>query len=325
MAGASGVVSGQRLFKRICRATLIQPNGSFFPAGENAVEITDLRMKFQIERSVKPDPNACTLEIYNLSRTTRSLCKQKPLTVWLDAGYDNRLKQLFTGDCHFAFSRLDKPEWITKLQLRDGGAAYDSARHNVTYGAGIPVGKILADLAGKMDLSVDAGQAKVLAKYLNQQIPGARCYQGTVRDQLTQLLSPFGIQWSIQNSKLVLLRDVDTTGFAFEISQRTGMIGSPEWSTPKNDGKPNQIRVKCLLSPEIVAGSQIQIVSVAEGSSGSFRVQKVVHRGDTHGEEWVTEIEALPLDVAASIAAGADPIRWKPDQAGSGAPTGTGD
>lgn len=318
MAGAQGIVSGQRLFKRICRVTLIQPDGSYFPTGENALEITDLRIKFSIERSVKADPNGCTLEIYNLSETTRAFCKQKPLTVWIDAGYDNQLKQLFTGDSHFAYSRLEKPEWITKIQLRDGGAAYDSARHNATYGAGVPVGKILSDLARQMDLTVDSAQAKALSSYLKRQIPGARCFQGLVRDQLTQLLSPFGIQWSIQNSTLQLLRDVDTTGFTFLISQSTGMIGSPEWSTPKNDSKPNQIKVKCLLSPEIIAGSPIQIQSAAV-PGGIFRVQKVVHRGDTHGQEWVTEIEAIPPGAAGS----SDPIKWKANGESSGAPTGS--
>lgn len=310
----------ERLFRRVARVTLISPNGSYFPAGQNGLEITDMRMKFQIERSVKADPNACMLEIYNLSETTRKFCENRPLTVWIDAGYDNNPKQLFTGDSHFAFSRMEKPEWVTKIQLRDGGQAYDNARINMTYGSGVPVSKVLNDFASKFGLRVDPAQAKALAPLLSQTLPGARVYQGPVRDQLTQLLSPVGVQWSIQNSTLQLLRDVDTTGFTFVISQETGMIGSPEWTSPKSDTKPNQLKIKSLLQPEIGPGTAI-IVRSADINGVTFRVQKIVHRGDTHGDEWISEIEALPPGAVAD----SDPIRWNANAPGGhGAPTGAG-
>lgn len=296
--------------------TLISPNGNYFPLNQNALVITDMRVKFSIQRSVKADPNSCTLEIYNLGDSSRKFCETKPLTVWIDAGYDNQPKQLFTGDLHFGFSRLEKPEWITKMQLRDGGTAYDQARHNVTYAEGVTVGKIVDDLASQMQLTVDPAQRRALASQLSRRIPCAQVIQGRVKDQLTQVLSPLGIQWSTQNSKLELLRDVDTTGLTYVISQETGMIGSPEWTSPKNDTKPNQVKVKCLLQPEIVAGSPIKIQSLA--TNGTFRVQKVVHRGDTHGKEWITEIEAVPPGALG----GSDPISWKTNGSSSGSPTG---
>lgn len=292
-------VAGLRLFKRGCSVTLITPSAlpaAFFdhaPGPENAIEITGLRIKFEIEKHVKSDPNRCDIQVFNLAQNSRALCEKKPLTVWLDAGYDGELRQVFRGDVRHAYSELKKPEWVTTLQLGDGDRACRLARVNKSYASGTPALTVVKDLARSMGLTVSDADAARLADLRTQPV-GGLAVQGASRDAMTRVLAPFGVQWSIQNGRLQLLRDQDITdGTAALISVDTGMIGTPEYKTPVRAGKPPHLKVKTLLYPQLLPGTLILVRSRAIKDQ-YFRIQRLVHRGDTHGKEWETEIEAFP-------------------------------
>ena len=299
---APSTSSGTRLFKRGVKVTLITPSsapGKYFTkqgGGGNAVEITQMRVKFKIERSVKSDPNKCELTIFNLNEATRTLCETKPLMVWIDAGYDGALRQVFSGDVRRAYSKLEKPLWSTVMSLADGDRAIRLARTNQTFAGGTAVSTIVKQLAGKLNLSVDA--AALTIPGMSGQVIGPRVAQGSAAAELTRILAPMGVSWSIQNAKLVLLRDDDNTqGTAIVVQPDTGLIGTPEYTTPAKDGKPAQLKFKMLLYPQLAPGRVVQVASKSI-SKRLFRIQKVEHVGDTHGKEWFSEVEALPIDGA---------------------------
>jgi hypothetical protein len=296
-----GSTGSTRLVHRVAKVTIItpsdKPNAYFSQQGgkQNAIEVTDLRIKFSIESSVKTDPNKCELEIFNLAEATRALCETKPLIVWIDAGYDGALRQIFSGDVRRAFSKLEKPEWITKISLADGDRAMRTARANRTYAGGTPTLRIVQDLVGQLGLSVDPAQVAKISG-LNTQVLGARAVQGNAAAELTRVLSPLGVEWSIQNGKFTMLRDQDIVdGQAFVVQQDTGLIGTPEYTTPVTDTKPAQLKLRMLLYPQLSPGKLIKVTS-RDINGRTFRIQKVVHKGDTHGQDWFSDIEALPAN-----------------------------
>lgn len=294
-----------RLFKRGAKVTLVTPRNlpnAFFdrePGSENAIEITDLRVKFSIEKHVKSDPNKCEVTVYNLAERTRALCETRPLTVWIDAGYDGVLRQLFTGDVRHSYSKLEKPEWQTVMHLGDGDRATRLARLNKTYGIGTPSLQVIKDLAGAMGLTLNPQEiGKIAGLQAGLVLP--RAVQGTARDEMTRILAPLGVSWSIQDGRLQLLRDGDLVdGEAVLVSEDTGMIGTPEYTSPQKEGKPPQLRVKMLLYPQLRPGALIEVQSRAVAHK-QFRIQRVVHKGDTYGQDWTSEIEALPSQPGAN-------------------------
>lgn len=289
-----------RLFKRGCSVTVYQTaptgfiasNPQFFVEQPNGIVITDLRVQFKIEKSLDSSPNEATVTISNCTSTTRAFLQTKPLVVRVDAGYDGNLRHVFTGDLRYGNSDLKDPDWETVLQLGDGDRAYRFARASRSYKKGTSVLQALKDAAAAMGLKLS--NDVIASPDLQSQFATGRTLQGPARDELTRLLAPFGFHWSIVDGKLQILKDQNATpATALTVNQASGLIGSPEYGSPEKNGKPATLHAKMLLYPEIIPGCQVAMTT--DNISGVFRVVKVTHDCDTHGDKWETEIEATPL------------------------------
>lgn len=257
------------------------------------LEIKDLRVQFHVRKDLGKQPNACDVTITNLSASTRVDLETKPLQVQLEAGYDNVYRFMFGGDLRFAMTKMDGPNWHTMLQLGDGDCHFRWSRMNKTYGKNTTVRKVLTDAASSMGMSLPKNLDSDPA--LNESFSGGVTASGRVRDILTTHLAPHGYSWSIQNGQLRILRDDRTHSDTYkEINEENGMIGSPEFGSPPQSGKPPHMTVSMLLYPELMPGDKVLLTSKVK--SGFFKVQRVEHRGDTHGDEWRTEIEIKPID-----------------------------
>lgn len=291
-----------RLYKRTARVLAYRlaaglPGGFVYNNPQafslpNATEIKDLAISFKIEKSLDSEPNRCEVVIRNCSELERVNLTKKPLMIQLDAGYDDNQRRIFLGNLRFGYSDLDDDgTWETNLQLADGDGAWRYARVNRAYKKGIPVTTVLQDAAKTMGLTIDA--STLASNELQSQIASGITLYGPTRDELTRLLAPFGYNWSIQDGKMQILRDEDTrSDQARIISEDTGMVYSPQWQVPEKDGQAAMLHVKCLLYPELTPGARIQVSS--RDVNGMFRIEKVTHTGDTHGDDWLSEIEAKP-------------------------------
>lgn len=302
-----------RLFKRSAKVTayrsvagtpggFVAANPQFFDQQPNAIEIENLRVQFEVEKSLDKEPNTCTVTITNASQSTRVDLQTKPLIVLVQAGYDGELRYLFKGDLRYGFSHQDGTEWLTELQLADGDRAYRYAQVSKTYRKGMTITAALRDCAASMGLSLDTSTQ--IAPELQAQFASGRSLWGDTREELSRLLAPYGYQWSIQNGRLTILKDGQTTpGQAVVVAEHTGMIGSPEFSVPEQAsatttkaGKPRKnnypkLQIKMLLYPELTPGMTIDVQ--AEAVNGNFRVERVKHTGGTaDDDDWLTEIEA---------------------------------
>lgn len=297
-----------RHYNRNVKVTVWKPpagSSAGFFTYTDAIEISALRVRFDITRQLGKQPNKCDLLISNLSDDSRSFFEQRPLHVKLDAGYDGEFRHLFSGDIRFGQSKVQTKQkfaygqskhigtdWETKLQLGDGDRAFRHARVSRTFKPGTTVRTALEEAAKSMGLALpDSISASPL---LEEQFTQGITLQGPTRDELTNLLAPFGYRWSIQNGQLTILADEQVTpGEALVISQDTGMIGTPEFGAPKKKGGKPTLTVQSLLYPEVNPGGLIHVESLH--IKGNFKVSRVNHIGDTHGPDWTTEIEATAI------------------------------
>lgn len=292
---------GVRLFKHPARVTayrqspgvpggFINANPQFFDL-PNATIIEGLRIQFKVTKAIDSEPNPGELTITNCAEQTRVNLQTKPLRLKIEAGFDDSPRHVFTGDLRHGYSELVDADWETKLLLGDGDQAWRYARVSKTYKRGTSVAAILQHAASTMGFIIDA---KTLATpALQAQVASGRALEGPTRDELTRLLAPYGYHWSMQDGQFQLLRDDETRADqARVISESTGMIGSPTFGAPGKNGQAAPINVKCRLYPELTPGGRIVVQSRA--INGTFRVEKLTHTGDTHGDDWTTEIEAKP-------------------------------
>lgn len=276
----------------------------WFNPQPNLLEISQLRVQFKIEKHLNKDPNTCELKVTNCNPSTRSDLTRTPLSIRIDAGHvqDAGARHLFTGNLRNGFSRQDHTDWTTVLELGDGASMFEGARVNKSFTRGTPAIVVVREVAAAMGITLP-NELQVSAD-LQRQAATGQCLYGQAADEMTRLLAPFAYSWSIQDGRFVALRDDQAApGGALLISQDTGMIGSPTFATPTigdvKKNKPAKLTVKMILYPQITPGFLVSVQSAA--IDGIFRAERVIHTGDSHGQQdWVTEVECTPVRNATS-------------------------
>ncbi len=285
-------------FNRVYKVTAYRQQAAsndYFETLPNGVEITSMRMTCKVQKTLKSEPNPCELTLSNLSERSRAEFERMPLRVKIDAGYASTgARLLFVGDVRpgFAHSKIEGPDWNTTVNLGDGIRAFAEARVSKSYKPGTPAINILRDVARTMNMLLPR-EIEADSK-LKQPLPASETAFGWSADEFTRLLAPYGYSWSSQNGSLQLTRDdFVPNGTEREIGEHTGMLGSPDYGNPEKNGKPPSVTVRHLLAPEIMPGHKMRLISA--GTTKSYKIIRVSHSLDTHGDDWSTEIEGKPL------------------------------
>lgn len=279
-----------QLFARRCVVQIGKPPpNNYVQVVPDALKIEGLRTTFKLTLDDKPEPNNAEIAVWNLSPDSRGAMQGKGFRVILAAGYEEDTEQIFSGDVRRFDHQRVGPDWVTKLDIGDGERAFRFARMSESYGAGTPINEVVKRAIKA--LQVDSGNALQKIQNVVGEFATGYVAHGRASLELTRLLTPQGFTWSMQNGRLQILGPGDYTDEVGPlISPDTGMIGTPEVGSPEEKGKPAQLKVKSLLLPRMRPGQRFELRSAAK--SGTFRARKVVHSGDTAGQDWYTEIEA---------------------------------
>jgi len=282
-----------RLFRRAVEVLITRiDESSFFKVGPNAAKITGLRVAFNVEKQLSKDPNTCNIEISNLSEDTRAALQQKPLKLFLSAGYEDELKQIFAGDIRWTESMRVQTGWTTKIQVGDGERAMKNARTNRSYIGGVKYGDVIKQLTDDMGLSIPTNLSE--AKEFTDRLVNGDVMQGPSSESLERMLESKGFRFSIQDETLQVLKNGEARrNIALVVNKDNGMIGTPGFGSPSQKGKPAMLKIDNLLYPEVNPGIKLQVESLT--ANGLFRAERVQHVGDTHGSDWTTAVEATPL------------------------------
>lgn len=297
--------SGEALFDRRCRLTIANPVATpndFKNVTTEVIEIdggttddktiTGLRVRFDIKKSLKKEPNPGEIVVTNLSPKRRASLQQKGVRVTLEAGYKaSGVTRIFTGDVRTIDHVRSGADWDTTLKLGDGERAWQYARVYESFAEGTAARDVLK--AAVKGLGVEEGNLNKAISDVTKKIDQGFAIAGSAARAVDQIVKSLGMSWSVQDGQFQLLKPDAVLDLPIpEVSVSSGLIGSPEMGSPATKGKPALVKFKSLLIP-MRPGTKVKLVS--ERYNGFVRVESCAFTGDTHGGNWFTEIAASIL------------------------------
>lgn len=269
-----------------------------------------LRIEFDIDKDLTQQTNKSAISIYNLSETTRKKLEVDDLICELQVGYaeDIGLRRIFLGAVTYATTRREGSSKVTELELSDGQIAIRDTVVSLGYAAGVSGGKIINDVAAQMGLVVQIATDIEFSSY-----PAGFSFVGMGKDCLDKVMSASGATWSIQNNVLQAIMNGGSTNMrALVFAPNSGLIGSPERiikavKRPDQEAKKKRKvkkekykkvagwKIKTLLAPTVNPGDLVRVESSTV--TGWFKVETMKHVGDTHGREWLSEMELIEVSL----------------------------
>lgn len=251
-----------------------------------------LDIAFDIERTLKPEPNTAEISIWNLNPDHRKALEGlDEVPVSLEAGYQGRTSLLYLGRLRQCSSRRDGPDIITTVSSGDGEKEQKTARVNFASAQGTPPKTVIDQLVRALGLDPGNSQDAALLAAMAQK--ASIFAQGTVVSgqasaEMTRLCDSLGLEWSVQQGAVqLLLKGKPLLSALLLVSPETGLIGSPSID---NKGV---LSAQLLMVPDVVPGCVVQLQS--EFINGTFRIEKAKYSGDTAGADWFIDIEAKKL------------------------------
>lgn len=253
-----------------------------------------LRFDFSVTKTLKPEPNKATINVYNLSLAHRlQLQAMRFPSVQLEAGYAETLGVIFLGKLRDAgTTKKEDGSMVTVLESGDGEKELKSSRVNVSIAKGTNTDQILKQIAGA--IGVGKGNLDDAARKIRSAFSGTAnifssgtVLSGLAAREMDRICKSLRLEWSVQGGKLQILeRNKALEAVAIKLNKKTGMKGEP---TIDNKGF---VTAQAVLMSDLVPGR----IVVIEGDrvKGQFRVEETTHSGDTYEGEWMVEMKGKP-------------------------------
>ena len=260
------------------------------------IYIRELKIKFEIKKSILPDQNYSRVDIYNLNTPTRNkITSDVNSVVKVEAGYVNTggLISIGIGNISNVIHTVKSPDIITTIYSKDGFKAVANNYISFSFVNNSKLSSVIETIVAKLKLPVK------FANYdKNIRIKNGYSYIGSIPDALNSLGRQYGFTWSIQNNELLILDGNTSTGNTIlSLSSQTGLIESPELiikTKNLNELKVNEYRVTALLQPQLQVGELVNINSIL--LNGVFKINELTHVGDITGDEWYTKMVVTTYD-----------------------------
>lgn len=285
---------GSALFGRAFSLVIGIPNqptsnvsAGFNDTNATGLDVSGFDCEFQIEKNLKPEPNTCSIKIYNLSKShQQQLGGAKKLTVSLSAGYAGNTSLLYLGEVRAAWTVKDDVDSVTTIESGDGDTAMRGARITQTLGAKVPIATAMSAVAQALGLGQgNIGTATAQLENAGITSLNGGALTGSAAHRMTDFCRSAGLEWSIQNGAIQILNiGKAISAQAFEISSSTGMIDSP---TVDNKGV---VSAKTLIIPGLLPGILVTFNTLY--LTGGYRVERCKWSGQTMGDDWFCEFEA---------------------------------
>lgn len=274
------------LFGRKYRVIVSDVNGV-------GIDVSTLRCTFQIEKSLLETPNYAEIVLYNLSAQTENSIIKEGAKVILEAGYQNpQYGLIFSGDIVQPLrGKEDNTTYTLTLVSQDGDLFYNKGIINASFRAGQTSRDILENMTKQSSNALELGQ---LSNNLTPTaLPRGKALFGLTRDYFRQIAKSEQAAFYINNNKIEFIKAIDLpTNEVIKLNGKSGLIGMPEQT---EEG----IQATCLLNPLLDLNKMVAIdlssmqrqkadrnneLKNIEGS-GVFKIIKIVHKGDTRGDE----------------------------------------
>ncbi len=281
----------------------------------NGLDLSHLRIVFDIKLSDAQTPNTARVRVYNLSQNTIAQIQKEFTYITLQAGYDSNFGTIFYGNIkQVIYGSENNVDTFIDISAGDGDDPYNYSVVNTTLAAGAKQKDIVdASLLPMFDRGIERG---FVDDTDSKALPRSKVMYGMSRDYLRKSAVNTNTSWSVQAGKYQAVKQTSVLpNTAVVLNSKSGLIETPNQT---NDG----IIAKCLLNPNIKVASAIQInqndimlqliddqtsTNDVEASTpspiaadGFYRVLIAEHTGDTRGNDWYTNITALSMDKTSS-------------------------
>lgn len=269
----------QRLFGRTWAVTL------------RTTRVTNLRVAFVVEKSLAPAANKMALRVWNMAEVDRNVIgTSEQLPVQIVAGYQSGASTIFLGNVRNGRSKYEPSDvgWVTEVTAGDAEAKIRKARVASAFAPGsAKPDAVIRRIASSIGVSYGNLDAAVASLKSLDLWPSGTVIFGSARRELSLTCLALNKEWSIQDGALQILdRGKVLAGEALFLTPQTGLLG-----TPTVDAK-RIATIRCAMIPDVVPGRLVVVRD--EALRGQFRIEKTVHKGDSHGSEWEIEITGSP-------------------------------
>lgn len=263
---------------------------------------SDLRIDFNVEKSLIGYPNLAKIIVYNISAASRAKIEEEGLSVELLAGY-NSPTILFSGDLVNVVPVYEAPDWKVEIFAGDKSKIINESFINKTLPAGTTPDQLFNELVGQME-GITTGLTDGLKDCINNKRSLLRTLQlsGGVKKFLDELSRNCGFDYAVADGIIDTVKKDKALLDEPEIiiNQNNGMLGSPERTEVG-------VNVKTLLNPALKLGRRIKIEAASQkvnagnlffrevpapATVGTFRIDKLIHIGSNFDNQWESQITA---------------------------------
>lgn len=219
------------------------------------------------------------------------------------AGYTNKIDTIFKGYVTNTFRERDGASTVQRFLCKSGDPVNDRASVNSSYSQGVRLLDVLKDISAQWPRPLDINEADFSDVIMTS---GYRI-DGDIPQILNKLAYAYDFDWLQDRGRLVITkRTTQRTTPVTEVSQFTGMVGIPEVTRGPNGLGVyviNRLNPYFRINGRINVKSEFQtfnagnlfVVGLAGDAraSGEYNIFQLRHRGDSHGNLWVTEIDGI--------------------------------
>jgi len=253
----------------------------------------ELKIAFEVSKTISSQANSATIQIYNLAESTRNAMGKEFDQITLEAGYGGAVGSegntgiIFQGQIRDPKHTREGTEIVTTLTCGDGDAAFRKGTISKSFPKGTKVETVMDELYKQFEKQgVKRGEWKFPQGMKDFVRPYAMC--GGCKREADTIGRGKGFYWSIQNGVMEIVPADDAIGGSTYITPQTGLVGVPTITD-------NGIEITILLDPEIRPGRRITVQSSvlemnAEG--GEYRISECTFSGDNREGQFQVGIGA---------------------------------
>jgi len=266
-----------------------------------ALDVSDLRCVFCIEKKALQAVNYADISVFNLTNPTETAIIKEGHRVVVEAGYDKgSYGKVFDGEVFQPlWDRENVVDYRLILHCIDGDSLLHQNFANFSLASGYDYKAVITQMAAQARTKIPVG---VISGGLSKKkAPRGKVVFGDPRDTFRNIARDNNAQFYVNDGQLNVMKITDVPrGQALVISPQTGLIGTPQQVD-------YGFSFRCLLNPNIrimnppmmiklentlirqQKAIQGQIVSMLDQDMYGL-VIGLKHLGDTRGREWYTDV-----------------------------------
>jgi hypothetical protein len=268
------------------------------------LDVSQLKCRFTVAKTLTQDPNYSDITIYNLSAESEGALIMLGSRVILEAGYEGQDHYgcIFDGQVVQSIRSKEKgTDYLLTLVCLDGDGYLNQNLIQATLAAGQSARTIAESCVTKAEIPAYGGA--ISTGLSEQKLARGRVLFGAPSDILRQVAQSNQAQLYVEDGTVHIIKAPDVpSGEAIRLTPETGLVGSVEQT---EDG----CRGICLLNPRIRLNTLLSIPAqsvvarhmdkdksaTAISQGGIYRVAAITHKGDTRGDDWYTQFEAVVM------------------------------